>query len=154
MVAIGRVLVLAAGVAGAGGDHPVALAKQLLHSPETAPGEDRSLGVVPHRASPLDVRSQPTHGNLAELRLAPWCGRSTSPSRPTSRFAAAACWAPAARTRSNARENVLNGYQYVRGVRLSGRPNPTRSASGLPRITGNHIGAHGGSTPRRWGDSG
>src|SRR3954464_14027125 len=38
MVAIRRVLVLAAGVADAGGDHPVAPAEQFLHSPETAPG--------------------------------------------------------------------------------------------------------------------
>src|SRR3954451_9888579 len=48
MVAIRRVLVLAAGVADAGGDDPVAPAKQLLDSPETAPGEDRGLGVIRH----------------------------------------------------------------------------------------------------------
>src|SRR4051794_28924011 len=48
MVPIGRVLVLAAGVADARRDHPVALTKQLLHSPETAAGEDRGLGVIRH----------------------------------------------------------------------------------------------------------
>src|SRR6202030_1827008 len=56
MVAIGRVLVLAAGVSDAGGDHPVAAAKQVLHSPETAPGEDRGLGVVRHGAPSPYVR--------------------------------------------------------------------------------------------------
>src|SRR4051812_44764410 len=50
MVAIGRVLVLAAGVADPGGDHPVAPAQQFLHAPEAAAGEDRGLGVVGHGA--------------------------------------------------------------------------------------------------------
>src|SRR3954469_14203065 len=68
MVAIGRVLVLAAGVADAGGDHPVAPAKELLHSPETAPGQDRGLGVVPHGCS-FPCRSA-AHPN-PKRRLAP-----------------------------------------------------------------------------------
>src|SRR5215470_7840398 len=55
MVVIGRVLVLPAGVADAGGDHPITVAQQLLHSPETAPGEDRRLGVGCHGA-PLPRR--------------------------------------------------------------------------------------------------
>ena len=66
MATIRRVLILAAGVSDAGGDHPVALAKQLLHSPETAPGEDRGLGVIRHGFHPLrglaegeDVRAHP-----------------------------------------------------------------------------------------------
>jgi len=40
---VGRVLVLAAGVADPRRNHPVAVAKQLLHSPEALPGEDRGL---------------------------------------------------------------------------------------------------------------
>ena len=40
---VGRVLVLAAGVADPRRNHPVAVAKQLLHSPEAPPGEDRGL---------------------------------------------------------------------------------------------------------------
>src|SRR3954447_14428420 len=58
MVAVGRVLVLAAGVADTGGDHPVAPAKQLLDPPETAPGEDRCLGGMRHGC--------PLSGRLAE----------------------------------------------------------------------------------------
>src|SRR5262245_7770986 len=44
----GRVLVLPADPAYAGGDDPAALAKQLLHDPEAAPREDRALGVFAH----------------------------------------------------------------------------------------------------------
>jgi hypothetical protein len=46
MVPIGRVRVLAAGVADAGGDDAVPLAEQLLNSPEAAAGENGGLGVV------------------------------------------------------------------------------------------------------------
>ena len=49
MVAVRRVLVLAAGVADPGRDDAVALAQQLLDSPEAATREDRGLGVVAHR---------------------------------------------------------------------------------------------------------
>src|SRR4051794_35887991 len=51
MVAVGRIVVLAAGVADAGADHAIALAEQLLDAPETASGEDRGLGVVSHGTS-------------------------------------------------------------------------------------------------------
>src|SRR5215831_13511098 len=49
MVAGGRVVVLAAGVPDPGGDDPVAVAQQFLREPETAPREDRGLGVLAHR---------------------------------------------------------------------------------------------------------
>jgi len=49
MVAGGRVVVLPAGVAGAGGDDSCAVAQQFRRGPETAPGEDRGLGVLAHR---------------------------------------------------------------------------------------------------------
>ena len=49
MVIGGRVVVLPAGVAGAGGDDSVAVTQQFLRGPETAPGEDRGLGVLAHR---------------------------------------------------------------------------------------------------------
>src|SRR5262249_60287993 len=74
MAVIGRVLVLAAGVPDAGGDHPVTAAQQLLHSPETAPGEDRPLGVGCHGAPspgvlrcrylmPTTIKSDPVSGS-------------------------------------------------------------------------------------------
>ena len=46
MVAVGRVLVLPAGVSDAGGDDAVAMAQQLLDAPEAAAREDGALGVV------------------------------------------------------------------------------------------------------------
>ena len=46
MVVGGRVLVLAARVADAGGDDSVAVAQQFLRGPEAASGEDRGLGAV------------------------------------------------------------------------------------------------------------
>src|SRR5690242_21868312 len=49
MVVGGRVVVLPAGVADAGGEDSVAVAQQFLRGPETAPGEDRGLGVLVHR---------------------------------------------------------------------------------------------------------
>jgi hypothetical protein len=51
MVAGGRVVVLPAGVADAGGDDSGAVTRQLPRGPETAPGEDRGLGVLAHRGS-------------------------------------------------------------------------------------------------------
>src|SRR5262249_52996014 len=51
MVVGGRVVVLPAGVADAGGDDSVAAAEQFLRGPETAPGEDRGLGALAHRRS-------------------------------------------------------------------------------------------------------
>ena len=53
VVAGGRVVVLPAGVADAGRDDPVAVAQQFLRGPETAPGEDRGLGVLAHRGPRL-----------------------------------------------------------------------------------------------------
>jgi hypothetical protein len=55
MVAGGRVLVLPAGVADAGGDDSVAVAQQFLRGPETAPGQDRGLGVLAHRGPSSEV---------------------------------------------------------------------------------------------------
>src|SRR5690606_18166662 len=44
MVAVGRVGYVAPAVAHARGHHTVHVAKQLLHAPEAAAGEDRALG--------------------------------------------------------------------------------------------------------------
>ena len=55
MVAGGRVVVLPAGVADAGGDDSVAVAQQFLRGPETAPGENRGLGVLAHRGPSSEV---------------------------------------------------------------------------------------------------
>src|SRR5580698_823933 len=51
MVVGGRVVVLPAGVADAGGDDSVAAAQQFLRGPETSRGQDRGLGVLAHRGS-------------------------------------------------------------------------------------------------------
>jgi hypothetical protein len=48
VVPVGRVVVLAAGVADPGGDDSVAVAQQLLDAPEAASREDGGLGVVVH----------------------------------------------------------------------------------------------------------
>src|SRR4051794_16428411 len=45
MVAVGRVVVLATGVSHPGGDDSLAVAEQVLDTPEAASGEDRGLGV-------------------------------------------------------------------------------------------------------------
>src|SRR5204862_5380639 len=64
-VVLGRVLVLLADPAHAGGDDSVAVAKQLLHDPEAAPREDRALGVFAH------------------LVLLPWSSADTTLGGPT-----------------------------------------------------------------------
>ena len=48
MVAVGRVVVLPAGVADPGRDDSITLAQQLLDAPEAASREDGGLGVVVH----------------------------------------------------------------------------------------------------------
>src|SRR5688572_3977466 len=50
VVVLGRILVLPAHPAHAGGDDPVAVAKQLLHDPEAASREHCTLGVLAHLA--------------------------------------------------------------------------------------------------------
>ena len=55
MVALGRVVVLPSGVADAGGDDSGPVAQQFLRDPETAPGEDRGLGVLALRGPSSDV---------------------------------------------------------------------------------------------------
>ena len=55
MVVGGRVVVLSAGVADAGGDDSFAVAQQFLRGPETAPGEDRGLGVLAYRGPSSEV---------------------------------------------------------------------------------------------------
>ena len=55
MVARGRVVVRPAGVADTGGDDPVAVAWQFLRRPETAPGQDRGLGVLGQRGPSPEV---------------------------------------------------------------------------------------------------
>ena len=51
-VCLCRVFARPAGVADAGGVHPVAAAQQLLDAPEAASRKDRGLGVVSHRVVP------------------------------------------------------------------------------------------------------
>jgi hypothetical protein len=53
MVVGGGVVVLSAGVADAGGDDSVAVPQQFLRGPETAPGQDRGLGLLAHRGPHL-----------------------------------------------------------------------------------------------------
>src|SRR3954453_15440119 len=75
MVAVGRVLVLATGVADPGGDDSLALAQQLLDAPEAAAREDGGLGVVVHgvvfpprfRSSPAGI-VDPSEADLMMIR--------------------------------------------------------------------------------------
>ena len=66
MVAVGRVLVLPAGVADPGRDDSVALAQQLLDAPEAAAGEDRGLGVVTRTLLRRSVSVAPAAAEQAE----------------------------------------------------------------------------------------
>src|SRR6185312_12567451 len=76
----GRVLVLPADPAHAGGDDPGAAAKQLLHDPEAAPREDSALGVFAHLVlipwSPCRIQARPA----AEGK----CGRGVNHGRDSS----------------------------------------------------------------------
>src|SRR3954468_10591080 len=73
MVAVGRVLVLATGVADPGGDDSLALAQQLLDAPEAAAREDGGFGVVAHRAVPSfeALRSEPIQPHAGSRALRP-----------------------------------------------------------------------------------
>src|SRR5262249_19619817 len=48
VIAVGRMVVAAAGVADAGRDDPVLVAQQLLNAPEAASRENRGLGAIAH----------------------------------------------------------------------------------------------------------
>src|SRR5207344_15662 len=67
MVIGGRVVVLPAGVADAGGDDSGAVAQQFLRGPETAPGEDRGLDVLAHRGPSSETGLKINRGRPAGL---------------------------------------------------------------------------------------
>src|SRR5215475_1661285 len=91
MVAGGRVVVLAAGVPDPGGDDPVAVVQQFLREPETAPSEDRGLGVLAHRgpSPPKLCKDYPEGPAGPAARGGRWepswepSARTTSPGRRT-----------------------------------------------------------------------
>ena len=89
MVVVGRIVVLPAGVADAGGDDSVAVAQQFLRGPETAPGEDRGLGVLAHRSPSFEVVFKIiTEGLLArpkgpDLYAADYSRRKPAPAEDT-----------------------------------------------------------------------